>query len=156
MEDYDRRIGRLDLVDHDVIALTCAGHALWRMDNRVPARRHIVCSQWRSVVEFDALPDLERISLAAIRRLRHRCAKVADEIGRRRGIFRVYPDQYAVKGGGGVNRRVGRLAMTVEARRRVRRNHIVQAAAAFRLLVSRRRQWQSEATQQSSVNRKSY
>src|SRR5215813_1697106 len=113
MEDYGRRIGALDLVDHDIKALTRARHALWRMNNRVPARRHVVCGQWRSVVKFDALPDLERISLAAIRRLRHRRAKVADEIGRRRGIFRIYPDQHAVKWRRGVNRRVGRLAMTV-------------------------------------------
>jgi hypothetical protein len=45
--------------------------------------------------------------------------------------------------------RVGRLAMTVKARRRVGRDHVVQASAALRLLVSQRRDGEPERTEQN-------
>ena len=105
----------------------------------LPARRDIGRGQRRAVVEFDALADLERVGLAVIGRLRHLGAEIADEIGRRGRVFRVDADQHAVKRRDRMHRREGLLAMPVEARRRVGRDHIGQRAAAFRRLVGRER-----------------
>ena len=83
-------------------------------------------------MELDAVADLEGVGLAVVGRLRHLGAQIADEIGRRGRVLRVDPDQHAVERRGRVHRRVGRLAMPVEARRRVGRDHVGQRAAAFR------------------------
>ena len=131
MKHHSRRVGRLDVVDHNVVALACARHAFRRVDDRVPARRHVGGCQRRPVVEFDAVADLERVGLAVIGRLRHRGAQVADEVGGRGRVFWVDADQHAIEGRCRMDGRICGLAMTVQARRRVRRNHIGERAAVF-------------------------
>ena len=129
------RVGRLDLVDHQVIALARAEHSLRRKDDLVPARCHVGGGQWRAVVPFDAVADREGVGLAAVGGLRHVGAEVADELARTR-VLRVDPDQEAVERRGRMDRREGAFAMPVEARRRVGRDHVGQRAAAPRGLGS--------------------
>ena len=62
----------------------------------------------------------------------HLGAEIADELGRRGRVLRVDPDQHAVERRHRMHRREGRLAVPVEARRRIRRDHVGQRAAAFR------------------------
>src|SRR5215469_13624606 len=139
MKHHSCRIGRLDLVYHDIKALTRARHAFWRVDDLVPARRHVISGQWRAVVEPDAIADLEGVGLPAIGGLRHFGAQIAYEIGGRGGVLRIYPDQHAVKRCGRMHGRVSRLAVTVKARRRVSRDHIIKRATTLGLLVSQYR-----------------
>src|SRR5262249_23096194 len=80
-EHHGRRVGRLQLVDDGVVALARARNAFRRAYDLAPARRHVVGGEQRPVVEFHALADLERISLAIIGRRRHLRAEVADEVG---------------------------------------------------------------------------
>ena len=87
-----RRIGRLDLVDHQVIGRPRAEHPLARKDHLVPARRDVGGGQRRTVVELDAVADLEGVAPAGVGRLRHLGAQVADEIGGRCRVVRVDPD----------------------------------------------------------------
>ena len=93
VEDDGRRIGRLDLVDHQVIAGARAQHALRRKDDLVPARGDVGGGQRRAVGEFDAVADLEGVGLAVVGRLRHLGAQIADDIGRRGRIVRVDANQ---------------------------------------------------------------
>ena len=67
-----------DPVDHHVMALARAENARGRVDNLLPARRHIGGGQRRPVVKFYPVADLEGIGLAAVGRLRHLRAQVAD------------------------------------------------------------------------------
>ena len=131
MEDDSRRIGCLDLVDHFVPALTRAQHACRRVDDHLPAFRDIGSGQCRAIVEFDVAADLERISLAAVGRLRHRGAEVADKVGCRGRVFGVDPDQYAVKRGDRMQSRKGALAMAVKTGRGVLRDYICKGSAAL-------------------------
>src|SRR5208283_566802 len=97
-KDHGDRIGDLDLVDHDEIALSGADHPRWREDDLVPDRGDILGCQWRAVGEFDPLADLEGIGLAVIDRLRHGRAQIADKIVRLARIVGVGADQDAVEG----------------------------------------------------------
>src|SRR5215469_5125758 len=139
MKDDGRRIGCLDLVDHDEIALPGADDAVRRKDDLVPARGDILRCQWRAVGEFNPFADLEGVGLTVIGWLWYRHAEIADEIVGLARVVGVGADQDAVERRGRVDRRVGLLTMRVKARRRVRRYHIGQAAAALWLLVSHRR-----------------
>ena len=141
-ENHGLRIRRVDLVDHREVFLPGAGDALRRVHDIFPVRRDIGCRQRRTVVEFDVLADLEGVSLAVIGRLRHLGAQIAHEVGRRRRVRRVDPDQNAVKRRDGMQGREGRLAMPIEGRRRIGRDHIGEGAAALRRIrgPSRRRQ----------------
>ena len=138
-EHHGGRVGRLDLVDHDVIALACARDAFRRVDDCPPARRHVGGGERRAVVELHALADLERVGLAVIGRRRHRGAQIADEVGGRGRIVGIDPDQHAVERCRRMHGREGGLAVTVEARRRVRRDHVRERPAALRGVGSRRR-----------------
>ena len=137
MEHDGRGIGRLDLVDHQVIGGARAEHPLAREDDLVPAGRHIGGGQRRTVMEFDAVADLEGVGPPGVGRLRHLAAQIADEIGGRCRVVRVDPDQQAVERRGAVRRGVGAFAVSVEARRCVRRDHVGQGPAAFRHLRGR-------------------
>ena len=110
------------------------------VDDLVPTRRHVVGGQGRAVLEADILADRECVGPAAIRRLGNLGAGIADEIDRRGRIFRVDPDQHTVEGRHCVNRRKRPLAMAVEARRRIGRDHVGQHAALFWRLRGDRRQ----------------
>src|SRR5262249_40615110 len=65
-EHHGRRIGRLDLVDHDEIALSRARYAIGGTDDRLPARRNVRGSERRAVVKLHALADLKGIGLSAV------------------------------------------------------------------------------------------
>ena len=138
-EDDGRRIGRLDLVDHQIVAGARAQHALRRKRDFVKARGDVVGGQRRAVGEFNAVADLKGVGLAVVGRLRHRRAQIADDIRRRGWIVRVDTNQDAVKGCDCMHRRISALAVPVKARRRVGRDHIGQNAAAFRRFLIRRR-----------------
>src|SRR3984893_3731583 len=75
------------------LSTPCGG---WMMCSQLAATSAAVRGEpsWN----FDAVADLKGIGLAVIGRLRHRGAKVADDIGGRGRVFRVDPDQHAVKG----------------------------------------------------------
>src|ERR1700737_1626235 len=90
------------------------------------------------IVESNVRANLEAVGLSVIGRLRDLGAEIADELGGVGRIFRVYPDQHAVEGRHRVHRRIGALAVTVEARRRIRRDHVGEGAAVFRGLSSSR------------------
>src|ERR1700730_13228772 len=98
MENDRGRVGCLDLVDHQVVAGARAQHPVGRKDNSLKARGYIGSGQWRTVVKFDVLSDLESVGLAVIRRPRHLGAEIADEIRGRGGVLWVDPDQHAVEG----------------------------------------------------------
>ena len=138
VEHDGRRIGRLDRVDHHVMALARAQNALWRVNDLVPARRHVRGSQRRPIMEPDAVADFERVGFAAVGRLGHRRAQIADEVGRRRRVIRVDADQHAVKGCRRMHGREGTLAVGIEARWRVGRDEISQDTAVFRRFLCRR------------------
>ena len=112
-------IGRLDRIDHRIVAATHADHAFRRIDDLVPACRHVVCGHDGAVLEPDIAADLERVAAAPIRRLGNLDADIANEFGGVSGVLRVCPDQHAVERCHRVNGREGVLAMAVEARRRV-------------------------------------
>jgi hypothetical protein len=131
-------IGRLDLVDHQKIGDAGAEDALRREDDRAEGRGHVIGGQHRPVVKLHPLPDLEGVGLAVVGRLRHRDAEVADKIGCRCGIVRVDPHQEAVERRAGVHGGEGALAVRVEARRRVGRDHVGQRAAALWRLLGHR------------------
>ncbi len=84
-----------------------------------------------SVVELHVGADLEGVGLAVVGRLGHLGAEIADVLGGRRRIVRRDADQHAVVRRRGMHRGEGRLAMAVEARRRVGRNHVDERSAAF-------------------------
>src|SRR6516165_744414 len=85
-------------------------------------------------MELDAIADLKGVSRAVLGLLDFR-AQIADEVGRRGRVFRVDPDQRAVKGRRRMYGSVGAFAMTVKARRRVRWDHIGEnPALLWRLL----------------------
>ena len=110
----------------------------WRgKDDLVPARRHVGGGQRRAVVELHSLADLERVGLAVIRRLRDRGAEIADELRGVRWVLRIDPHQHAVERRHRVQHGEGALAVAVQARRGIRRNHIGQRAAALRRLLRR-------------------
>ena len=96
-----------------------AGDALRREDDLLERGDHVLRGQRRAVVEFHALADLEGVGLAAVGRLRHLGAQVADEIRRRRRIVRIDPDEHAVERRERVDQRERGLAVTVQARRLV-------------------------------------
>ena len=131
VEDDGRRIGRRNRVDHHVVALARAQDTFGRKDDLVPARRHVGRGQRRPVVELHALADRESVGLVAVCRLRHHRAQIANQVGGRRRVVRIDPDQHAVERGRGMDRCKGGLAMRVEARRCVRRDHVGQGAAIF-------------------------
>lgn len=68
-------------------------------------------------MELDTVSDLEGVGLAVAGRLWQLGAEIADKIGCRGRVFRIDPDERAVKGGGRMDGRVGGLAVTVKARR---------------------------------------
>ncbi len=124
-----------------------------RKDDLVPARRDVGGGQRRAVVELDALADLEGVGLAVVGRLRHLGAQIADEIGAVARVHRIGPDQDAVERRDRMDRRVGLLAMPVEARRRIGRDHIGQDAAVLRRLVGRGRHDQRHRDKPAAANR---
>src|SRR5205085_5208328 len=63
-ERNGRRVGRFDLVDHHVKALARAGDACGRLDDLVPARCHVGSRQRCTIMEFDALTNLEGVGLS--------------------------------------------------------------------------------------------
>src|SRR5262252_2189028 len=79
--------------------------------------------------------DLKGVGLAAISRLRHLSTQVADDVGSRFRIVGIDPYQHTVERRRRVDRRIGFLALRVETRRRVRRDHVGQYTAVFRRLV---------------------
>ena len=107
-----------------------------------------------AVVELHVGADLEGVGLAVVGRLRHLGAEIADELGGRRRIVRRDADQHAVERRRGMHRGEGRLAMAVEARRRVGRNHVDERSAALGRLRPRGnrsdRRCQAEARSQKS------
>ena len=107
-----------------------------------------------AVVELHVGADLEGVGLAVVGRLRHLGAEIADVLGGRRRIVRRDADQHAVVWRRGMHRGEGRLAMAVEARRRVGRNHVDERSAAFGRLRPRGnrsdRRCQAEARSQKS------
>ena len=121
-EHRGRRVGGLDLVDHHEMALARAQHPFGREDDVLPARGNVISRQRRAVVKLDALSDLEGV-------------------GR---VIRVDPDQDAVERRNRMNGRESRLAMRVEAWRRVGRDHIGESAALFRRIAGARRQGERE------------
>ena len=137
MEDDGIRIGRLDLVDHRIIAAARADDAVGGIDDPVPAGGDICGGQPRAVGEFDIVADHETVGAPAIRRLGDFGADVADELGRGGRVFRIGADQNTVERRHSVYRGEGRLAVTIEARRRVGRDHIGQDATALRRLLGR-------------------
>src|SRR5262249_44172543 len=74
----------------------------------------------------------------AVGRRRHLGAEIADEIGGRRRIVRIDPDQHAVEWRSRVHGRIGGLAVTVETRRSVRWDHEGEYPTALRGVGSRR------------------
>ena len=82
-------------------------------------------------MELDAVADLEDVRPAAISWLRHRCAQITHEVGRRGRIVRINADQHAVEGCRRLNGRKGGLAMRVKARRGVCWDYIGQKAAVL-------------------------
>ena len=120
------------------------------MDDLLPARRHVGGGQRRAVVELDALADLEGVGLAVVGRRRHRGAQIADEIGGRGRIVGIDPDQHAVERRRRMHGREGGLAMAVEARRRVGRDHVGQRAAALRRVGGRRRAGRAQRRQRAA------
>ena len=97
----------------------------------LPARRDIGGGQWCAVVKLDSVAYLEGVGLAAVGRLRHRGAQIADKIGRRGRVFRVHPDQHAVERSDRMEGRESTFAMRVKARRGIRRDHVSEIPAAF-------------------------
>ena len=140
LEDHGPGIGRLNLVDQEIIAGAPARRSFGGEDDPVPAGGHIRSRQGRAVMELDVLADLEGVGLAVIGRLRHLGAEIADEIGGRGWVLRVDVDQHAVKRRHRMHRRIVGIAVTVEARRRVRRDHVRERSPVFRLLTGRSRQ----------------
>src|SRR5262249_28805505 len=108
------------------------------MDDLPPARRNVRSGERRAVVELHALPDLEGVGLPAVGRRRHLGAEIANEIGGRRRIVRIDPDEHAVERRNRVHGRIGGLAVTVETRRSVRRDHEGEYPTALRSVGSRR------------------
>ena len=98
-------------------------------------------------MEFDIPTDLESVSLAVARRLWDLGAEIADEVRYVRRVVRVHADQNAVEWGDRMHRRIGALAVPVKARRRIRRDHVGEGAAVFRLLVGQSRYGRSCAKQ---------
>src|ERR1700758_5073827 len=90
-------------------------------------------------MELDTVSDLEGVGLAVVGRLWHLGAEIADKVGCRGRVFRIDPDERAVKGSGRMDGRVGGLAVTVKARRRIGWGHISEGAARFGLLRRYRR-----------------
>ena len=89
-------------------------------------------------MKLDVLTNLECVGRARVGRRRHLGAQIADDVGGRSGILRVDPNQRAVERCGRMNRRVGLLALRVEARRRICRNYVGQSATVFWRLLGRR------------------
>ncbi len=139
MKDDSLRVGRLDFVDHQIVTGACAQLAVGGKDDLVVARGHVGGGQRRAVVKFDVPADLEGVGLAVVGRLRHLGAEIADEMGYVRRVFRVDADQHAVERRDRMHRRIGALAVPVKARRRIRRDHVGEHPAIFRLLIRRRR-----------------
>ena len=131
VEDDGFRVGCRDAVDHRVIAAAHADDACRRVDDVVPACRHVVGGQRRAVLEFDIAADREGVGAAVVGWRGNRGADVADELGGYGRIFRVGADQHAVERRHRMDRCEGVLAMTVEAWRRVGRDHEGQDAAAL-------------------------
>ena len=96
-ERHGGRVGRLDAVDHQVMALARTGQALGRVDDLAPARRHVGGGERRAVVKPHALADLEGIGPAGVGRRRHLGAQIADEVRGRGRIIGIGPDEHAVE-----------------------------------------------------------
>ncbi len=109
-------VGRAHAGDRHVECLTRAGHAFRREDDLVVGRHHVFRGERRAIAELDAITELERIGLAAVGRLRHFGAKIADELAVVRHR-RVDPDQQAVERCNRMDERESGFAMAVEARR---------------------------------------
>ena len=131
-EDDGLRVRRLNLVDHREIGLAGAGDTLRRADDAAPARHHVGRAQRRAVVKLHPVAQCEGVGLALLGRLWHFGAQIADKVGGRGRVFRVDPHQDAVKRRGDMHHRECRLAVSVEARRRIGRDHVGQRAARFR------------------------
>src|SRR5262245_38348023 len=99
---------------------------------------HVAGGERRAVMELDALADLEREGLAAVGRLRHLRAQVADELVLG-GILRIGPDQRAIEWGNRVDQRERRLLVAVEARRLVGHDEFEYPALLGRLGLGRQR-----------------
>ena len=134
-EHHGRGIGRLDLVDHQVVGGACAQHPRGRKGEVLPACRHILGGERRAVMEFDVRAYLESVGPVVVGRLRHLGAQIADDVGRRCRVCRIDPNEDAVVRRHRMHRRVGALAMSIKARRRVRRYQIGQRAAPLRRLL---------------------
>ena len=135
VEHHGRRIGRADCIDHVVPGLARAGVAFWRVDDLIPACRHIGGRERRTVMEFHALADLECVGGAVVRRLRHVGAEVADEARGVLGMARIEADQHTVERRHRMHGDIGGLAMRIEARRRIGRDHVGENAAALRRFI---------------------
>ena len=142
LEHHGLGIGALHRVDHHHVALARARHALGRMHDVLPARRHVGGRERRAVVELHALADLEGVGLAVVGGHRHLGAEIADEVRRRCRIVGIDGDQRAVERRRGMERGVGVFLVPVEARRRIGRNHVGERAAALDVLRGRRRRGQ--------------
>src|SRR5712691_10853232 len=70
-EDDSAGVRRVDLFDHHEMTLPRAGDAFRRVDEFLPARRHVRCGEGRAVMKFDAVADLEAVGAALVRRLWH-------------------------------------------------------------------------------------
>ena len=151
-EHHGQRVRHLDLVDHDVEALTRAGDAFRRIDDLAPARCDIDGCQRRPVVKLHPVANLEGVGPAVIGRLRHLGAEIAHEIGRRGRVLRVDPDQDTVIRRRRMHRRVGCLAMAIEARWRVGRDHVGENAARPWLLLAYCRRNDGEREQNGNAS----
>ena len=132
MNDDRVRVRRRDIPDHDEIRRARAQYAFRRKHDHVEAFRDVFGGHLVAVVEFDVVANLECIGLPVVGRFRHFGADIADEIGRRRRVLGIDSDQRAVERRNAVDHGIGRLAVTVKARRRIGRDHIGQRAAVFR------------------------
>ena len=143
------RVRRFDLVHHRVEGLPGAGDTGRRTDDALPARGDIGGRQRRPIMKFHPVEDFEGVGFVVIGGPRHLGAEVADKIAGRRRAFRVDANEDAVERRGRVHRRKGRLAMTVEARRRVGGDQVGQRAAPLWRLLGSRRPCESERRSQN-------
>jgi hypothetical protein len=121
-------VGRAHALDHDVEREAGAGRALRREDDLLKRRNDVVGGQRRAVGKLHALPDIESIGLAAVGRLRHFRAQIANEIRRRGRIIRIDLDEQAVERRERMDQRERRLPVPIPARRLVRHDEIQDAS----------------------------
>jgi hypothetical protein len=127
--------GCFDPVDHRVVAATHTDHALRRINDFAPAGHHVVGRHRRSIAEPHIVTDLKGVGPAVVSRLWDLGADIADELRRVRRILRVRPNQHAIEGRNRMDGGERVLAMAVEARRRVGRDHEGQGPAVLRRII---------------------